>query len=477
MIRIRPISGFLFIFLSGLALSLLWGAASGASAQPPYPSSLLLSWALRLGVLCLGCLLPLTNPGFIPKFLSIVSDRKKKLLFLVSGVIAIDILARLTTPQIAFGTGLLGPGYGHDGAVYGWMTEHFAWFEHSVQAPFNGRILMPWLVHLSGLPAFSGYRLFNGLFYFANAWLVFQLMRFYKVHTAVCSAAVLLFCLVRFYEKFSIYYPVLTDMAGLFFLLAGINTALRKKTLLFTLTLSLGVFCRENLLALLPFFLICVCRSDAPRGSKLKTGAFVLLPLLIFALLRAFPVFKPAEPGSITAALSFLTGYFQEPRRWLAFLLAHGNTLGVLFFFPLLLFRQSLNFFRHHPEWLYYGGVTLLLSLAGGMDYDRFAVWQAPLGLVLIAASTEKFSFAFWGAALWVQFLMTEIWNPWRPDEMFYLSRYSWFPHSQTLERLFSLPDSFDYQAAAAVFFLFSLAASFLPLRLPSEAKAENKMS
>ena len=48
-------------------------------------------------------------------------------------------LILVTTPQIRFGRGLLGVGYGFDGAVYGWMTENFAWFSHEAKPPFNYR--------------------------------------------------------------------------------------------------------------------------------------------------------------------------------------------------------------------------------------------------------------------------------------------------------------------------------------------------
>ncbi len=473
MIRIRSISGFFFIFLSGLILAAALASSAAASPLQPYHHEILMSSGLRLGALCLGCLLPLLCRGFFLKVSVFFSERKNKNLILAVSVIGIDFLARLTTPQIAFGKGLLGLGYGHDGTVYGWMTEHFAWFKHSVQPPFNGRILMPWLVHVSGLSTFSGYGLFNGLFYFANAWLVFQLMRFYKASEGVCSAAVILFCLVRFYEKFSVYYPVLTDMAGVFFLLAGINAALRGKPFLFALTLTLGVLCRENILVLIPFFLICVCKADACKITRLKAAGFTLIPLLLFGVLRMHPVFQPSGSSSETDPLSFLAGYFQEPRRFLAFGLAHANTLGLIFFLPLFRFRQSLEFLRKHPEWLYYGTATVFLSLAGGMDYDRFAVWQAPLGLVLMASMAQSFSSVFWVMAVWIQFLITELWNPWFPDEMFYLSRYSWFPHSQMLERIFSLPHSFDYQAAAGLFFLFALAASILPMWTVFQSKNE----
>jgi len=78
---------------------------------------------------------------------------------IIAGSVAI---AFLTTPQIGFGEGQLGRGYGHDGVFYGWMTEHFAWFEYPVPGwQFAYRPLAPMLVHYSGLDTFTGFRVLN----------------------------------------------------------------------------------------------------------------------------------------------------------------------------------------------------------------------------------------------------------------------------------------------------------------------------
>src|SRR2546427_686307 len=77
-------------------------------------------------------------------------------------VAASAAIAFLTTPQIGFGEGQLGRGYGHDGVFYGRMTEHFAWFQYPVPGwQFAYRPLAPMLVHYTGLDTFTGFRVLN----------------------------------------------------------------------------------------------------------------------------------------------------------------------------------------------------------------------------------------------------------------------------------------------------------------------------
>ena len=60
-------------------------------------------------------------------------------------------------------------------------------------------------------------------------------------------------------------------------------------------------------------------------------------------------------------------------------LLAYCNSLGLLLILALLCWRGVVRFLGKYYEWAYYVVVNVLLSIVGGSDVDRYAVWLAPV--------------------------------------------------------------------------------------------------
>jgi len=109
-------------------------------------------------------------------------------------------------------------------------------------------------------------------------------------------------------------------------------------------------------------------------------------------------------------------------------LLAYCNSLGLLFILALLCWRGVVRFLGKYYEWTYYVVVNVLLSIVGGSDVDRYAVWLAPVAI--FAVLSLDFSRPGPPPRVWlywfiVQAAAMEFFLPWFPDEAFYLSRFA----------------------------------------------------
>ena len=346
-------------------------------------------------------------------------------------MLACTILAVFaTTSQIEFGTGKLGTGYGHDGVVYGAMTDNFAWFKVKVTPPYSGRFLAPMLIAYSSLNTFLGYKILSILSFLGSCWIIWLIGHRLRAPVGVTCAVVLLFAFTKFGLKFWLYYPVLTDGLGNLFLFLCVYAVIAEKHALFAVTLAVGLACRENLIVLIPFYLAHALRDRDNRCGWPRHLAFLLIPLTAFLLYKFFPVFLADRDYSVLHTMAgWANRFVRQPANQHVFVTAHFNALGMLAVVPLLHARELVAFFRSEPEWLVYAAATAAVSVLGGYDYDRFALWQVPTVAAFffrVLAKLPLYRLTAWLVVIVaLQLVASEVLLYWAPDESFYLSRYA----------------------------------------------------
>jgi hypothetical protein len=350
--------------------------------------------------------------------------RARRSVLLVALVLAPIAAALLTTPQIDFGVGRRGPGYGHDGLHYGWMAEEFAWSGRAVPAPYGYRFLPAMLVHYSGLDTFDGFRLLNLASLALASLVVFRIALALALPPAAAFLAVAYFGTAKYGAKFLVYYPVLTDGPGLLLLVVIVWATLERRHVVYLLAMAAAVATRENLLALVGFNALYGVRTGV--GRRRLPGAVLLqvLPLALLWLSRRFPVFTPlGDAGGLDTALRRGSQFVLDPALQGRFLLAYANSLGVLLILPLLAWRRTLAFLGARYAWAYYLAASVGLSVVGGRDFDRFALWLAPLAIPgVLALDVRRPGRVANVAVSWLvlQVIAMEAVFPWFPDVGFY---------------------------------------------------------
>ena len=114
-------------------------------------------------------------------------------------------------------------------------------------------------------------------------------------------------------------------------------------------------------------------------------------------------------------------------------------------------------FGRRHPEWLYYAVVTGGMSLVGGFDIERFAVWLLPFLVVFVAFARSRAArsarpvFWFHGLALHVAAMGALI--PWDPYDRFYLALYATHIDAQMLPMMLLCAASSIFVAVAMLLY------------------------
>jgi hypothetical protein len=358
--------------------------------------------------------------------------------------------AALTTHRIDFGEGKLGLGYGHDGTRYGRMAEEFVPFQLQVQSPFCYRLLPSVPIFYLHTNTFTAFNATNFICYMLSCYLIWKLVRLYHADLDISILCVCLFANLKFFLKFWIYYPILTDSMGTMLMLALIYFTLIRNDLWYLITITISVFCRENLLALILFNIIYALHcTDGPR----KIARRVLMhavPFAAFALIHAYPLVIPdpnwpGGPMGLRTHFTSLTMILGTPDIQVKFALAHVNALGVLLIMALINWRRNIAFLRRNRHWAYYGIVTLCLAMLG--REERHISWQAPLLLVMFAercASISREQALRTGVTLLaLQFIWAETMLPWAGSKEFYLTRFCIYP---------STVDIFLIELSCAVF-------------------------
>ena len=339
-------------------------------------------------------------------------------------VAAVYALAWLTTPQIDWGAGELGLGYGADGVHYGRMTERFAWFREPGFGHHYHRILAPALVHYSGLDTFTGYHLLNAVSFVGASVLMYATARRVGLARETSLVALGLFAVLKFGVKFWIHYPVLTDGLGTLLMMAIIYATVSRRDGLYLASMSAAVFCRENLIVLIVFNLLHAVRCGHLAGRYGRVVVLHGIPLALLALGRAFPVFPVQVPGAgvLQYAGAHVWSFVSSPKTQGVFVLGYLNSLGLVLVLALYRGAHVAGFLRTHYEWLYYVAIMIVLSIVLGVDVDRYALWVAP-GLIVAsldpAPRVDAAAARLWGYLLLVHAVSMELFLPWFPDRTF----------------------------------------------------------
>lgn len=339
--------------------------------------------------------------------------------------------AALTTQRIDYGHGKFGLGYGHDGTRYGRMAEEFVPFQLVVQSPFCYRILPSVPVYYLHGNTFSAFNAINFVCYLLSCYLVFKIIRIYTANFANCIICVCLFANLKFFLKFWIYYPILTDSMGTMLLLALIYFTLIRNDFWYVVTLTTSVFCRENLLSMILFNMLYAAHcKDSARQIALR-GMINAIPVAAFAISHAYPLVLPdpnwpGGPMGLRTYFASITTLLATPDLQLKFVLAHINALGVLLIVALPDWRKTVAFLRQNRHWVYYAIVTLFLSVLG--REERHISWQAPILLMIFAdrfSRTSREQAIGTGALLvMLQWVWGETMLPWAGNETFSTSRF-----------------------------------------------------
>src|SRR4029453_18463275 len=169
---------------------------------------------------------------------------------------------------------------------------------------------------------------------------------------------------------------------GVFFLYLTIDATLGARPYFYAGALAVGVACRENLIVLGAFNVVSVLRTAGERGRSIPWGQTLvtnLIPVAAVILYHTYPIFIPDSDHSIIAVMrKWGTEFLMGPNRQMIIPAGYLGSLGMLAVVPLI-FRHSFGaFLKRRPEWTIYVLITLALSILGGLDIDRFALWQTP---------------------------------------------------------------------------------------------------
>ena len=307
-----------------------------------------------------------------------MSDGRARLACLVLTATVLAALA-LITQSITFGDGL-----GYDGQQYATMVRDLrTGLRDPVSSLAAYRLLAPVLVALTGLDVRVGFLILDAIATVVAAQAILAILRQSGAAASQALLGVFWWLLVPFGARAYLHYPVLTEALSLALTALLALAALRRATPAFAVLLALAVIARENLMIMLPFLFIALA-SGGTRGALWRTALAALPASIVLILVRGFaPV--PADPvialpgAALLNAFVFLLNVDQHAWRTLLALLF---TFGALPAVAVALLPRIVLNLRREPAWAYLAAATVITTVLGGIDHDRYA---APLALPLVA--------------------------------------------------------------------------------------------
>ena len=419
--------------------------------------------AMKAAFLAAVMVLAAFTPAALVERLDDLFERAgERWLWVGTGVVAVlaVLAAWITTEPIAFGAGDLGLGYGHDGVFYGQIAEHYR-EGLRIQPPFAFRVLPPLIVRwlgTHGLDTFDGFRVLNLASFGATCFFVARLVLGVGARRPAALAAVVVFVSLKFALKYWVSYCVTTDALGTLLLLVAADAVVRRNHVVFALTLAVGAYTRENLFFLAPFHVLASWRLRKSWRDPVFALVAAAAPWAVLYYARENPVVALSYPYDPLYEIEVWgERFFFDGRRQQLAAYAWLNSLGILALLPVLQLPRTLAFLRTHAEWIFFFFAMSLPATCAGADYDRFALWSLPLGLVLFATGAYG-ELRGRGLVLMlaVQVIAGELFLPWVETEFFQISRMAAHPQR----------NSFHFVASSVLAFVLAGGAVWATARL-----------
>ena len=324
-----------------------------------------------------------------------------------------------------------------DHHVYLYMAQHpVGQFR---VAPWSWRLLEPWMVQASRLPAQVGFEVVT----FASLWLtgvaLYAVCRRLNFSVRLSAYGVVLFFGLSYAVKFNVYDFWLTDPLAFLFTSLGVLAALDRRRLLFAACLAAGVLAKESVIFVAPLYFSLNVRTRADKRLLVESALLAVPAVLLLTAVRVFipalnadaayvaslPRLVAADARSVpdySLLHAFRTVMEYRTSHWTSTLAKAASAYGVLLpallvfggrkarqlavrFSPFLLLVLAQLAFAYNTQRLvvFAFPVVVACALCGverlvTQGVPEWLLWVAPLGIVTLnaASATEISPSAIW---------------------------------------------------------------------------------
>ena len=302
-------------------------------------------------------------------------------LILIVAIVGGLFLLKMITPEVY---------HGYDAGFYGAMSrELISDNPKTTTAPYNYRVLAPWLLHILPLKTEPAFALYNLTLCALSAYLLFFLLTDTGGSYLEAGLGVFFFLFSWVNARFCLFYPIHIDGTYYFILILAFRSLLKKNDALFLIALILGAFTREYFLALIPIYYLFRkekgCLLD--RGALWKTLKLAGLPVIIFLSLRIMIPRSNQDFSYWSHAMYFTRMFFVHGRRILH---SYLNIYGVVVFILLLHLGSCITYLKKNAYLAVYLLLSLLFLMTGGADRCRINFISFPAILILVVAAMKN---------------------------------------------------------------------------------------
>jgi len=246
----------------------------------------------------------------------------------------------------------------------------------------------------------------NLIAYFITVLFIFLLLSHFKIKTRVIWVLIAIYSMWFVTVRLYVNWVQMADPWSFAFLSAASYFLAVSGSIGFLVTIVLGLLCKESVLFLLPSYLWKTASEGGLKGRGLiKTIPVVIIPVLVFFLVRKFPYFPsiltspdtalsdaaPIEangmPGMIADYLYLIKYHYfsrlgEDPFMFMAdMVLIPFGTFSALLCFLIWHYRRTYQCLKKVSYWIPFAIFTLLT----GVNVGRHLIYLFPV--VLLAAA------------------------------------------------------------------------------------------
>jgi hypothetical protein len=271
-----------------------------------------------------------------------------------------------------------------DLSKYKLMAESSPLLNFNIPRPYVYRILAPWIAGILPINIDLSFYLLNSLTLIFLAISVYFFLLYHKIEHKIALFVTVCFVLNRYFFAFLAFdYFQFSDTLSYLLLLQSFFLIVKKKWILLSIILILGILTREVALLIVPVGYLFLYEKKELTNDYYKYS-FAILPMILIFII--FHLLSKTE-GTDTYLTQFYTGF--ELFNMLSIIKKLFISVTPFAFISIIYYKELCAFFRNHL-YLFSLFVGTVISSFFGFDAERLMSPAAPVFYLFLSIILQK---------------------------------------------------------------------------------------
>lgn len=271
-----------------------------------------------------------------------------------------------------------------DLAKYKLMAESSPFINFDIPRPYVYRILAPWIAGMIPINIDLSFYLLNSLFLIFLAISIYNFLLYHKIEQNIALFVSICFILNRYFFAFLAFdYFQFSDTLSYFLLLQSFFLIVKKRWVLLSIILILGVLTREVALLIIPVGYLFLYEKKFSKNDFLKYSLAIVPSILVFILFRI--IYKTEGTENYLTQLVLGVELFKP----ISVIKKLFISVTPFAFISIVYYKELYTFFKNNL-YLFSLFIGTIFSSFFGFDSERLMSPAAPVFFLFLSVILEQ---------------------------------------------------------------------------------------